>query len=266
MKKRVVSALVAAILLIPILLIGGNLYKVGVLVLGVIALYELIHARESKKNIPLLMKLFSILMFIIELIANFSNETFTFILPSKYIILLIIGLLLGLIVYEDEKKYNVEDACYLAVTNIFLTISFSLLLSIREYNIYYLIIILLITIVSDTFALIVGSLIGSHKLCPKISPNKTVEGLTGGLLFCLAICVPTYITLTNYTGSIVNVVLLILLLSILSTFGDLVFSSIKRYFDIKDYGKIMPGHGGAMDRLDSLLFVLLAFYILFNLI
>ena len=139
MKKRVISAIVAAILLIPILLIGGNLYKVGVLVLGVIALYELIHARESKKNIPLLMKLFCTLMFIIELIANFSNETFTFILSSKYIILLIIGLLLGLIVYEDEKTYNVEDACYLTVANIFLTISFSLLLSIREYNIYYLI-------------------------------------------------------------------------------------------------------------------------------
>ena len=109
-------------------------------------------------------------------------------------------------------------------------------------------------------------MIGTHKLCPKISPNKTVEGLIGGLLFCLVICVPTFITLTNYTGRVSLIILLILLLSVSSTFGDLVFSSIKRYFNIKDYGKIMPGHGGAMDRLDSLLFVLLTFYILFNLI
>lgn len=266
MKKRIISAIVAAVLLIPILLIGGNLYKVGALALGVIALYELIHARESKKSIPLLMKLFTILMFIIELIDNFSNEAFTFTLSSKYIILLIVGLLLGMIVYEDEKKYSIEDVCYLMLSNVFMLICFSLLLSMREYNIYYLIIILLVTIVSDTFALIVGSLIGKHKLCPSISPNKTVEGLIGGLLFCLVICVPTFITLTNYTGNIICIIILISLLSLSSTFGDLVFSSIKRYFNIKDYGKIMPGHGGAMDRLDSLLFVLLTFYILFNLI
>ncbi len=266
MKKRIISAIVAAVLLIPILLIGGNLYKVGALALGVIALYELIHARESKKSIPLLMKLFTILMFIIELIDNFSNEAFTFTLSSKYIILLIVGLLLGMIVYEDEKKYSIEDVCYLMLSNVFMLICFSLLLSIREYNIYYLIIILLVTIVSDTFALIVGSLIGKHKLCPSISPNKTVEGLIGGLLFCLVICVPTFITLTNYTGRVSLIILLILLLSVSSTFGDLVFSSIKRYFKIKDYGNIMPGHGGAMDRLDSFLFVLLVFRIIMSLL
>ena len=264
MKKRVISAIVAAVILIPILLIGGYLYKISVLALGVLALYELIHAKEAKKKVPLLMKLFTILMFVFELITNFSNETFTFMLSSKYVIFLIIGLFLGLIAYEDEKIYSIEDACYLIVVNIFLLVSFGLFLSIRSYNIYYLIIILLITFVSDTFALITGSLIGKHSLCPKISPCKTVEGLVGGLLFCIAICVPTYITLFNYNGKIIVLILFISVLSILSTFGDLVFSSIKRYYDIKDYGKIMPGHGGAMDRLDSLLFVLLAFYILIS--
>ena len=266
MKKRVISALVASIILIPVLLIGGNLYKVAILALGVLALYELIHAKESKKSVPLLMKVFTVLMFIIELIANFSNKTFTFILPSKYIILLIIGLLLGMVVYEDEKVYNIEDACYLLITNILLLITFSLLISVRSFNIYYLIIILLITFVSDSFALITGSLIGKHSLCPNISPNKTIEGLIGGLVFCLIVCAPTYITLFNYTGSIINIVLFISIISISSTFGDLIFSSIKRYFNIKDYGKIMPGHGGIMDRLDSLIFVLLTFYILINFI
>ena len=137
-------------------------------------------------------------------------------------------------------------------------------MSIREYNIYYLIMILLITIVSDTFALITGSLIGKHKFCPDISPNKTVEGFIGGLVFSLVICVPTYITIFNYNGNILLVILLIAGLSIVSTLGDLVFSAIKRYFKIKDYGKIMPGHGGVMDRIDSFLFVLLAVYIIVN--
>ena len=266
MKKRIISAVIASALLIPVLLIGGNLYKAVALALGVLALYELIHAKENKGKIPLLMKLFTIFMFIFELVINFTHKTFTYTLPSKYIVLLAIGLLLGLIVYEDEKVYNIHDAFYLFATNVFLLISFSLLLSVRDFNIYYLIIILLITIVSDSFALITGSLIGKHKLCPDISPNKTVEGLIGGLAFCLAICVPTYITLFNYTGKILTVVIFVITLSVASTFGDLVFSSIKRYFDIKDYGKIMPGHGGAMDRLDSLLFVLLTFYVLINFI
>ena len=266
MKKRVISAVVASILLIPILLIGGNLYRAGVLALGVLALYELIRAKEAKGEIPMLMKVFTILMFVFELIVNFTHSSFTFTIPSRYFVLLIVGLMLGLIVYEDEKKYNIFDVCYLLACNIFLLIGFSLLLSVRSYNIYYLIIVLLITIVSDTFALITGSLIGKHELCPKISPNKTIEGLIGGFVFCLVICVPTYITLFNYSGKVIMVILFVSILSIVSTFGDLVFSSIKRYFDIKDYGKIMPGHGGVMDRLDSLLFVLLAFYVLINFI
>ena len=187
-------------------------------------------------------------------------------LSVKHILLLIIALLIGLIIYKDEKKYNVEDAAYLFFTNVFLSLGFALLMTLREFNIYYLIIILLITITSDTFALVTGSLIGKNKFCPEISPNKTVEGFVGGLVFCLIICVPTYITIFNYEGSILLLILLIAMLSVISTIGDLVFSAIKRNFKIKDYGKIMPGHGGVMDRMDSFIFVLLALYIIFNFI
>lgn len=266
MKKRVISAVIASILLIPIVLIGGNLYKAGVIALGVIGLYELIKAYESNKKIPTFMKVVSIYSFILPLIENFSSNSFSIILSLKHIILYLLTLLIGLILYSDDKKYNIADVAYLLFCNLFLIVSFGLLMSVREYNFYYLVIILLITISSDTFALITGSLIGKHKFCPNISPNKTIEGFVGGLIFCLVICVPTYITIFNYNGNILIPILLITVLSLISTLGDLVFSAIKRNFKIKDYGKIMPGHGGVMDRMDSFLFVLLALYIIVSFI
>lgn len=264
MKQRIISAIIASILIIPIVLIGGNLYKAGVILLGLIGLYELIKAKENEKKIPIFMKFITMYFFVFYLLNNISNNSFEIILPIKSILLLMLVLVLGLIVYRDENKYNIKDVTYLFFTNILLSISFGLLMLIRDYNIYYLIMILLITISSDTFALVTGSLIGKHKFCPEISPNKTIEGFIGGLVFCLIICVPTYITIFNYDGNILLIILLISILSIISTMGDLVFSAIKRNFKIKDYGKIMPGHGGVMDRVDSFLFVLMALYIIIN--
>ncbi len=264
MKQRVISAIIASILITPIILIGGNLYKAGVLILGVIGLYELIKAKENEKKIPLFMKFLTLCFLVFYLLNNTMNNDFEVILSVKYFLLLMVALLIGLIIYKDENKYSIKDVSYLFLINIFLSISFGLLMTIREFNIYYLIMILLITITSDTFALVTGSLIGKHKFCPEISPNKTVEGFIGGLVFCLIICVPTYITIFNYDGNIFLLILLISILSIISTIGDLVFSAIKRNFKIKDYGKIMPGHGGVLDRMDSFLFVLLALYIIIN--
>ncbi len=264
MKQRIISAIIASILIIPIILIGGNLYKAGVIILALVGLYELIKAKENEKKIPTFMKIITMYFLLFYLLNNITNSSFEIILPVKYVLFLMITLLLGLIVYRDEKKYNIKDASYLFFINVLLSISFGLLMTIRDYNIYYLIIILLITIISDTFALVTGSLIGKHKFCPEISPNKTVEGFLGGLVFCLVVCVPTYITMFNYDGNILLLILLISILSIISTMGDLVFSAIKRNFKIKDYGKIMPGHGGVLDRMDSFLFVLLALYVLIN--
>ncbi len=264
MKQRIISAFIAAILLIPIVLLGGIVYKIGVIALGLVALYELVKAKETENKVPIFMKVVLLIIFLLGLLngLNVKNPPDL----TNYIILSIISLLLGIVLYKDNKKYNLADATYLSLVNLFLVLSFCMLLTIRESGIYYLLIIALITICSDTFALIVGKLIGKHKLIKEISPNKTIEGFVGGLVFCLIICVPTYITILDYNGNILLLILMIAFLSIVSTLGDLVFSAIKRYFKIKDYGNIMPGHGGAMDRLDSFLFVLLVFRIIMSLL
>lgn len=122
---------------------------------------------------------------------------------------------------------------------------------------------------TDVMAYFVGSFCGKHKLCPSISPKKTVEGAIGGVVGCVITTVVLYAVFTNLVfdnneNNYLGVVLMTIPLSIISMCGDLTASVIKRNFGIKDFGKLIPGHGGIMDRFDSLIFVLVAFYAIFN--
>lgn len=265
MKTRIISALVAFLIVIPLLIIGGYAYKLGVIALGIIALFEIIKAKSNKKSIPLLVKIMVIFTFVLTMAVNINNN-FILNIDYKYLILNALLLFLPLIIYNDDKKYGIEDATYLFAFSTFLILGFSALMMIREFNVYYLIFLLLVTITSDTFAFFVGKLIGKHKMCPSISPNKTIEGFVGGLLFGTFITASIYYVTLEYTGNIFLLILFVMLLSIISTLGDLFFSYIKRHYEIKDFGNIMPGHGGVLDRVDSLLFVLLAFCLIVNII
>ena len=122
--------------------------------------------------------------------------------------------------------------------------------------------LVLIPIITDSFAYITGNLIGRHKLIEKISPNKTVEGAIGGFVAASIFCTIFYVVVINHHTNIVIALLSTMLLSIISQLGDLVFSSIKRYFNIKDFSKLIPGHGGILDRIDSLIFVIIGYSIL----
>lgn len=122
---------------------------------------------------------------------------------------------------------------------------------------------------TDVMAYFVGSFCGKHKLCPNISPKKTVEGAIGGVVGCVISTVILYAVFTNFifennANNYLGVILMTVPLSIISMCGDLTASVIKRNFGIKDFGKLIPGHGGIMDRFDSLIFVLVAFYAIFN--
>jgi phosphatidate cytidylyltransferase len=111
--------------------------------------------------------------------------------------------------------------------------------------------------VSDAFALFAGMLFGKHKLAPKLSPKKTIEGSIGGFVGSVLGCLILALIVCLRTGAEANVPLVLffgLLGSLFSQVGDLFFSYIKREYDIKDYGKILPGHGGVLDRFDSMVF------------
>ena len=119
--------------------------------------------------------------------------------------------------------------------------------------------------ITDIFAYFTGKFLGKHKLIPEVSPKKTVEGSIGGIVFCSLFFVLYGFILTKLVSisSISYIVLAIvgIIISIVAQIGDLTMSQIKRKFGVKDYGKIFPGHGGMLDRFDSIIAVALVLII-----
>ena len=258
MKQRVISAIVAIIIVVPIVLYGGIPFYLGASVLGLIGFYEMLKARKIERDIPNIMKIVCMFAFIIIMMDNWGNKVLVFNSNDK-LILTILLTVIPIVFFNKKKSYDINDALFMLGTIMFLGISFNHLVNIRVGSLYNFIYLVLITTMTDTFAYFTGRLIGKHKMCPSVSPNKTWEGFVGGLVFGTIISVVFYVCAFDFTGSVFLLVLVSMLLSVVGQLGDLVFSSIKRHYKIKDYGNIMPGHGGVLDRLDSLLFVILVF-------
>ena len=258
MKQRVISAIVAIIIVVPIVLYGGIPFYLGASVLGLIGFYEMLKARKIERDIPNIMKIVCMFAFIIIMMDNWGNKVLVFNSNDK-LILSILLTVIPIVFFNKKKSYDINDALFMLGTIMFLGISFNHLVNIRVGSLYNFIYLVLITTMTDTFAYFTGRLIGKHKMCPSVSPNKTWEGFVGGLVFGTIISVVFYVCVFDFTGSVFLLVLVSMLLSVVGQIGDLVFSSIKRHYKIKDYGNIMPGHGGVLDRLDSLLFVILVF-------
>ncbi len=135
----------------------------------------------------------------------------------------------------------------------------------KSDGVFFIIFAFFCSWMTDGFALFAGKALGKHKLAPAISPNKTVEGAIGGVLGNALMCALLwYVFKTKFNLSahisIVWVIVSALVLSVISMFGDLAASTIKRHSGVKDFGNILPGHGGAMDRFDSSVFVFAALY------
>ena len=124
----------------------------------------------------------------------------------------------------------------------------------------------MITTITDSFALFTGMFIGKHKLAPEISPKKTIEGAIGGSLMGTIVATAFYTTVINSSVPLVFVILITLALTVVGQIGDLAFSAIKRYYGQKDFSDLIPGHGGILDRFDSLVFVVLAFILVLGII
>ena len=116
---------------------------------------------------------------------------------------------------------------------------------------------------TDTFAHSTGTLFGKNKI-NEISPNKSWEGCLGGAFFGTLISVLFYLIIVNQDVNLFLLIFITIFLSIIGQLGDLFFSLIKRHYQIKDFSNIMPGHGGILDRLDSVIFIALAFIFFIN--
>lgn len=272
MIVRVISAIVLLAIFIPILLIGKLPYAILMTVLSVMALYEIIKSRKKKKPFPILVEVLSYILVAFFVIANYHLTTrvtvdmLTFYMDYRIVALFIFAYVTPIVFLNDSKKYNVNDALYLIGSTLFIGISFSLLTLIRNLNIVYIIYVFLIAIITDTFALITGMKIGKNKLAPEISPNKTIEGAFGGSIMGTIVASTYLIESGAVNESTLSIIIMTLILTIIGQIGDLVFSAIKRYYGVKDFSNLIPGHGGILDRLDSIIFIVLGFLLFLSIL
>ena len=267
MKKRIGSAIIMILIFVPLLFIGGIPFAILMTLLALGAMYEFIKIREKKKEFPKVIKIISYLMVLLSSILTYNKNIFSYTMSYQLISFIVLLFLLPILLKDEKKKiYDITDALYLVGSLLFINIAFNLILVVRNYSLNYLIYLLLITVITDTFALITGMYIGKNKLAPSISPHKTIEGLIGGVLMGTFVATTFYYTVIDSGISLAILILTTLFLAVVGQLGDLVFSSIKRTFGVKDFSNLIPGHGGILDRLDSLIFVILAFILVMGLI
>ena len=169
-------------------------------------------------------------------------------------------LLLFVHVFESER-INTSDISTVFMTTVYITVAFTSIIKLRDVSGiggYIYLYIFIGAWVTDTFAYFCGRFFGKHKLIPKVSPKKTVEGAIGGVIFCALAYVLYSLILEKSYGLAPNYLQIFLIgavISVVSQLGDLAASAIKRNYGIKDFGSLFPGHGGVLDRFDSILAV-----------
>lgn len=249
MLVRIISAVVAIPLLLIFIILGGLPLRFATCALSLVGMYELYKAVSGK------IKTVHIVGFLLELWYSYSlynhslNDSF---MPAFIVAVLAVLIVLVL----DHKNNNINDGAITLFGFLYVGMLLGLICEIRDYALSFAWLPFIFAFVSDTGAYFVGSKLGKHKLTPELSPKKTVEGALGGVLSVAVVTVIYSLICTDTLKYAVILVLCGVVGAVLSQIGDLAASSIKRYVGIKDYGKIMPGHGGVLDRFDSVLFTI----------
>ena len=276
--KRGISGAIYIFLLLTSILFSTESFFVLFGIFLLIAVYEFCNLIQINKIFPLLFA--SLFYSLNTLISHYKNDTELFINQNfnkniditvnnnqLNLILLVITLIVSVkcilfLFYDNIQKISTSSKYlyllgYIILPFIFITkISFG----IKDYNPKIIIGLFILIWTNDTFAYIIGKSIGRHKLFKRISPKKTIEGFLGGIVFGViaGIFISKFYIQANPNFSEKSIYIwtaIALIVGILGTIGDLIESKFKRIAGVKDSGKIMPGHGGILDRLDSVIFV-----------
>lgn len=257
MKQRIISAFFGIILLIVVMLGGETVFDIAVVLISSIAIYEVVSALGLKRNG--IMNAVSMLLPVAVMVVSHFNKEYIF-----SVVYLFIAIYLLIMLFR-HGKYSFNDVAKFIAVSVMITLSFIHIAFVRAFDngVICVFIIFIGSWITDTCAYFTGMAIGKHKLAPAISPKKTIEGSIGGIIGVTVIITAYTLICANIIDMKVNIISMIaigLLSGILSQFGDLCASIIKRENGVKDFGNIMPGHGGVMDRFDSFLFVAPAVY------
>lgn len=256
--KRLISSIIIVILALATVFAGDWILAVTLGIVSLIAMYELskavgVHVKGEKINILEAAAYlgticyYCIMYFFYDLDILFTVVIATFILIMAIYVFVF-------------PKYNADQIMNLGFSFVYSAVMLSFVYMTREteHGIYLVWLIFISSWISDTCAYLVGVTMGKHKYLPKLSPKKSIEGSIGGMIGSALISgLYGYFVLEKVIGT-TNIIWILVLIgavgSIISQIGDLVASAIKRNHDIKDYSHLIPGHGGIMDRFDSVIY------------
>lgn len=267
MKTRIISGVVGIVIFIAALVAAvkvSDLILLGLLiVIGCIAVYEALVTTGYAKS-----KFIAAVSLIYAVITPlvYSLESGIFKLGDFAIrhetCLVLYGLIIFVAAMFKHDKVAPCDVAFSFAATVSIVFCFWSLAAIFSssdgHGLFYLIIVVIVAWACDTGAYFSGYFFGRHKMAPVISPKKTVEGAVGGVIVDMLAVLVACLVFNMLSDSTANIWLLVGLTPVLAVagmLGDLVFSYIKRACGIKDYGKIMPGHGGVLDRFDSVVAV-----------
>lgn len=273
MLKRTITGLVLVAVLVPLLILGDWYFALACAFIAYMANHELL-AMFSKeeptfKQLKYTMPLWSAVMI-----------GFGFFEPQMIIPGIILGVLMFLIAMVLNKHIKPATTMKLIFSYLYGGCLPLIILTLRNINLWLVVLTLTCVMLTDVGGYIFGFLFGKHKLCPEISPKKTIEGAILGTIFGVGCGCALYFVVTKVFDIIIfeplqnmpmalEILLIIgitLVLAIVGQLGDLIASRIKRAYDIKDFGKIFPGHGGVLDRFDSTIIAGAVMYVICYLI
>ncbi len=278
MKTRIITGLIGLVVVIGWLFSMYTLIFTAVLsVVAAIGVYELLKSFEVK-NIAL-----KILCIAVSLLIPFYFSYKNLLEIPQFPVIAVIVLAALIIMVLDFKNLKFEQVTCSLFSAAFVPSALSCVILFRDTykafpdtytetdGIFFILFAFFCCWLSDTFAYFVGRKFGKHKLAPVISPKKTIEGAVGGIICTAALNTILFFVfrLKFSLSESINLPLVLIssvCLSVISIFGDLAASTIKRHHGIKDFGSLLPGHGGVMDRFDSSCFVFPALYSIISII
>ena len=250
--------MIIAAVAIPTLIFSGTLlYPIVMSALSVMAVFEMLRVLGYAKKPAVVLPAYLIALAFPTAAYFATTDVIKYSVVAAAVIFVYLLYLLTLPVLT-RGKLKITGMSAVFCTTVYVILAFSALSAVRtlDNGVFYMFIPFICSWVSDVFAYFVGRLLGKHKLIPEISPKKTVEGSIGGIVFAvLAMLLFGFVVDSFFDAITVNYLVLGLMgfvLSIISQIGDLIASSLKREYDVKDYSNLLPGHGGIADRFDSI--------------
>lgn len=252
MIQRIVTGVVGGVFIALITYFGGAVYDLVYFGITCVAIYELSKLFFDKRHDygAIVNYSFAILIYIAKSINKLNYFNF----------ILFLFISVNFMAFVFDKDVNIKKISKIVLIGLYVVFFMYHMLLMNGSKFVWLVYI--IAFGTDTFAYFSGKIFGRHKLYPQVSPNKTIEGAIGGIIGCTIISLLyfNYLRINKYF----YIIIFSISASVFSMVGDLTASKIKREYHVKDFGKYLPGHGGILDRFDSVLFVAPTVYYFIN--